>query len=184
MCVNGGLEGHPRLKSSVWHLVLKLRRLALKRRRQLVSAGGHGSLRPRWRAAPAGNDVSQHGETNRSGLGGWGPREGRRGGAPGGCEKRWRLRGWRAVECKMTGALCVAFGWRSGAPDLSFHSLHRWGGFHLIRSLIQMNHYTPFYSVFYEKQNGSMFEYFFWNKRTRNVPISLIKKEIYIPGSG
>jgi hypothetical protein len=30
----------------------------------------------------------------------------------------------------------VAFRWRSGAPDLSFHSLHRWGGFHLIRSLV------------------------------------------------
>jgi hypothetical protein len=87
-CVNGGLEERPGLKSSVWHLVLKLRRLSLKHRRQLVSADGHGSPRPRWRAAPAGNDVSRPGETNRSGLGGWGPREGRRGGAPGGCLRK------------------------------------------------------------------------------------------------
>jgi hypothetical protein len=51
-CIIGG-------QSSVWHLVLKLRRLALKRRQQLVSAGGHGSPRPQWMAAPAGNHVSR-----------------------------------------------------------------------------------------------------------------------------
>jgi hypothetical protein len=63
-------------------------------------------------------------------------REGREGGAVGFfAKKRLRLRGWRAVECKMARAQSVAFGWRSGAPDLSFHSLHWWGGFHLIRSL-------------------------------------------------
>jgi hypothetical protein len=69
VCVNGG-------QSSVWHG--SPRRLALKPGRlafpavhgQLLSAGGHGSPRPRRTAAPAGNEASRappRGETNRRG---------------------------------------------------------------------------------------------------------------------
>jgi hypothetical protein len=69
VCVNGG-------QSSVWHgsprrLALKLRRLAFPAvHGQLLSAGGHGSPRPRRTAAPAGNEASRappRGETNRRG---------------------------------------------------------------------------------------------------------------------
>jgi hypothetical protein len=137
VCVNGG-------QSSVWHG--SPRRLALKPGRlafpavhgQLLSAGGHGSPRPRRTAAPAGNEASRappRGETE--GASGFGAIQGTKGWGAGGffAKKPMRLNGWRAVLCKMAGAQSVAFRWRSGAPDLSFHSLHRWGGFHLIRSL-------------------------------------------------
>jgi hypothetical protein len=44
----------------------------------------------------------------------------------GGLQNCCRLgRPWRACLCKIAPPLLLAFGWRSGAPDLSFHSLHR-----------------------------------------------------------
>jgi hypothetical protein len=43
--------------------------------------------------------------------------------------------GWRAVLCKMLSHLSLASRFRSNVPDQSFHSLHKYPSFHLIRSL-------------------------------------------------
>jgi hypothetical protein len=52
--------------------------------------------------------------------------------------------GWRAVLCKMLPPLSLTFRSRSNVSHQSFHSLHQYLGFHLIRSLTNM----PFYLLF------------------------------------
>jgi hypothetical protein len=51
---------------------------------------------------------------------------------------------WRAIICKIVSLLSVAFGFKSGGPDMSLHSLHRWVGFHLIRSPLKKCPYSNF----------------------------------------
>jgi hypothetical protein len=51
---------------------------------------------------------------------------------------------WWVIICKIVSLLYVAFGFKSGGPDLSLHSLHRWVGFHLIRSPLKKCPYSNF----------------------------------------
>jgi hypothetical protein len=100
-----------------------------RRRAWLPAATTDGGARRKRGVVGA---ASRGGREGREGAAGFGARKGTKGWGAGGffAKKPMRLKGWRAVLCKMAGAQSVAFRWRSGAPDLSFHSLHRWGGFH------------------------------------------------------